>query len=290
MRSDAMNKPYLSTAEQIKLLESRGLACDEQTPTILRRDGYYAVVNGYAKAFLESETPRRGRTRFRPGTTFGDIHELFLADRELRSTTFRAVMSVEGTLRAVLSHSFCQHHPYPDDYLDRRSYCSAREYLYGSKSHADDLRWLIDTLDRHARGHDTDDVRILWYVDHYDSVPLWVLFSDLTFGNLRYFFALMRRQEQKQVCAVLEDVCGPTSRGGRLTPQVMLDNLEVLGDLRNACAHEERIYDARFGSSDQSFADVLLVLRAYLAEEDEKRLGREAKALLNRMKALVARV
>lgn len=276
-----MKKNFQSIETQISLLHSRGVATDEQTAQILLREGYYAVVNGYGKAFLDEQaTAMAGKDRFVPGTTFQQIYQLFLFDRELRAITFRAVMCVECTLRSVLSHTFCERHRKANSYLRRSCYAPAAEYLRGEHSHAGDLTWMINTLEHHARGHVRDEHddeprdsnRVAWYREHYSEVPLWVLFSDLTFGNLRYFFALMRRDEQYTVCQRMREICGTTHAGKTLTPRGMLHDLEALSDLRNDCAHEERIYNATFGPNSLTYQQILKVLVAYLAEDDERHL------------------
>lgn len=283
-----MNKPFRSIDEQVRLLQGRRVITDEHTGTVLLREGYYAVVNGYGKAFIDVEaTARAHDDRYQRGTTFSDIHGLFLFDRDLRALTFRSIMCVEGTLRSVLSHTFCEHHRSTEAYLDRSCYTRAKGYLRGSSNHDGDLEWMINTLRHHANGHAgsatsdedapssdavTENARVAWYRENYDAVPLWVLFSDLTFGNLRYFFALMRQNEQREVCQRMAEVCGTTSSGNVLTPRQMLADLEVLSELRNDCAHVERIYDGVFGKDELDYLQVLDLLAAYLAEDDENRL------------------
>lgn len=291
-----MHKPFRSISQQVSLLQGRGVRTDDQTPTILLREGYYAVVNGYGKAFIdEGATQAAGDDRYLRGTTFNDIYQLFLFDRELRALTFRAIMSVEGTLRSVLSHTFCECHRSAEAYLDRSCYTGASSYLRGAQKHADDLEWMMSTLRRHANGFLTPDddgepptaenARVAWYRERYESVPLWVLFSDLTFGNLRYFYALMRKDEQRTVCRRLKQTCGTSSDGQTLSRSRMLRHLETLSDLRNDCAHVERIYDSSFGDEELSYPEVLDVLAAFLADDDEEALRRGIDAQVAKAKA-----
>lgn len=297
-----MDKPFRSIEQQIHLLQGRRVSTDERTAEVLLREGYYAVVNGYGKAFLDREATRRARDdRYQRGTTFADMHRLFLFDRELRALTFRSIMSVEGTLRSVLSHTFCEHHRNVEAYLDRSCYTRAKGYLRGAESHSGDLEWMINTLRHHALGHAVaertsddvadadvmaDDVRIAWYRYNHDGIPLWILFSDLTFGNLRYFFALMRHNEQQEVCDRMARVCGTTKDGRVLTPLEMLHDMETLSDLRNDCAHVERIYDGSFGDEELSYLQVVDVLAAFLAEDDEHALNVGVAELAHRYGAM----
>ena len=277
---DSMNKAFKTIQQQIELLEKRGVTTNEQTAEILMREGYYAVVNGYGKAFLDAAATAKAKyDRYRAGTTFDQIYQLFLFDRDLRTITFNALMCVECTLRSVLSYTFCEHHGWDGAYLERKCYTKQGEYLRGEDAYGGDINYLLDMLESHARRHSSgrrgedgyDNSRVAWYREHYDSIPLWVLFSDLTFGNLRYFYALMKGTEQRAVCNRLRKVCGTTHEGRTLTPQGMLLDLDVLGDLRNSCAHEERIYNAKFGETSYTYPQIAKTLAAYLAEDDEKR-------------------
>lgn len=288
-----MDKPFRTISEQVRLLEARGVTTDEATPAILLREGYYAVVNGYGKAFLDEDaTARAGDDRYRAGTRFADIHHLFRFDRELRALTFRAIMSVEGTLRSVLSHTFCEHHRSSEAYYNRHCYTTAKHYLRGPKQYEGDLEWMISTFRHHAEGHAADErqqgerdgtnARIAWYRKRYDAIPLWVLCSDLTFGNLRYFFALMREQEQRAVCARMAEVCGTTADGLPIEPASMLRDMETLSELRNDCAHVERIYDARFGEEARPYPQMVDVLAAFLAADDEAWLRASVTELVSR--------
>ena len=288
-----MNKQFLSIEEQVALLRERGVATNDQTPAILLREGYYAVVNGYGKAFLdEAATAAAHGDRFVPGTSFDDLYQLFRFDRELRAITFRALMCVEGTLRAILAHTFTEHHPKPASYLRRGCFATAGEYLGNRASHERDLTWLVGTLERSARGlkeeaeeERYDDQRISWYRENYDTVPLWVLFSDLTFGNLRYFFALMRRAEQRVVCERLCTACGTAANGQPLSPKALYHSLEALTDLRNDCAHEARVYNASFGRDRLAYPQAKQLLGAFLAPDDERRLLDDVDALVARTTA-----
>lgn len=48
-----MDKPFLTIRQQIDLLESRGVETSEATASILLREGYYSVVNGYKNPFVD---------------------------------------------------------------------------------------------------------------------------------------------------------------------------------------------------------------------------------------------
>lgn len=251
-----MEKRFLTIDEQVRLLESRGMRCDDKTELTLLREGYYAVVNGYKRPFLDvAATSFEGEDRYLEGTSFSDVYALFRFDRGLRALTFRHLMMVEATLRSLTSYAFCSRHPKPEAYLDPNNFTQRRDYIRGEDEYEGDLRWMIDTLEHHARSRERDprgpgrDVRVAHFQDKHDTVPLWVLVDEITFGNLKYLFALLRRDEQLCVCDGLARIsqAGPK---GTLTPRELERDLEAIVDVRNLCAHGERLYDARVGIDD----------------------------------------
>ena len=268
------DKPFTTIEEQVGILTRRGLICDEETPACLLRDGYYAIVNGYKAPFLDKEASKlAGEDRYKEGVRFDELYGLFRFDRNLRSATFRYLMMVETLMRSLMSYSFCEVHKATEAYLKPTCYTPEAHYLRGEKRYEGDLNWMINTLEYHANGVEEDspdggdgsDIRVAHYRTKHGGVPLWVLMCELTFGNLKYFYALMRREEQQAVCRRVVDMC----RGGDgvITPAEMLDDLELMVDARNVCAHEERLWNARMGS-DESFSGLLATMCGYLVEAD----------------------
>lgn len=117
-----MDKPFKSIAEQIAILESRGLECDNDTRLVLEREGYYPVVNGYKDLFLD-ERGDPGQELFVTGAKFSDIYRLFEFDRTLRLLMFEYFNKAEAVLKTVCSYRFAMaHKDTPEAYLDRESY------------------------------------------------------------------------------------------------------------------------------------------------------------------------
>ena len=257
------------------ILTRRGVACDENTPKALLRDGYYAIVNGYKAPFLDREgTAAAGEDRYQAGVAFDDLYGLFSYDRSLRAATFRYLMTVETLMRSLMSYSFCEVHRATEAYLKPTCYTPKAHYLRGERNYDGDLAWMVNTLEHHARGVEEDspdggdasDVRVAHYRDNHGGVPLWVLMCELTFGNLKYFYALMRREEQEAVCRRVGELCRGGEGSGPTREQLYAD-LELMVDARNVCAHEERLWNARMGGR-QTMGGLLGVISGYLVEAD----------------------
>ena len=269
------DKPFTTVEEQLAILTRRGVACDEEAANELLRDGYYAIVNGYKAPFLDKQaSAEAGEDRYVEGTRFDDLYGLFRFDRNLRAAVFRYLMMVETLMRSLMSYSFCEVHRATEAYLRSTCYTPKAQYLRGENRYDGDLAWMINTLEYHARGVEEDspeggdgaDVRVAYYRDNHGGVPLWVLMCELTFGNLKYFYALMRREEQEAVCKRVGMLC----RGGEgyaPTCKQLLADLELMVDARNVCAHEERLWNAKMGEG-QGICELLSVMCGYLVESD----------------------
>lgn len=287
-----MYKEYLDVMRQVELLERRGLACNEQSSQTLLREGYYAVINGYGKYFLDRAASEDAHDdRYVAGAEFADVHALFLFDRALRMLTFCELTQVEGMLRSLVSTAFLEAHDGAEDYLNPTCYTQRHHYLLGESNYDRNLRHTINTLSRYAHDHEDDerghdDVRLAHYRDNYDSVPLWVVFSDFSFGNLFHFLALMRSEEQQAVCEKLACALGRTDKRCELSRRTLVNDVDLQVDVRNICAHGERLFDARMGyRSTQSFSDFVGMMDRYIGDDEAQTFRSSVDDLIERAKA-----
>ena len=270
------DKPFTTVEEQVRILTRRGLICDDFTDDELLRDGYYAIVNGYKAPFLDKAAgAAAGEDRYVEGARFEDLYGLFSFDRNLRSATFRYLNMVETLMRSLMSYSFCEVHKPTEAYLKPTCYTPQAHYMRDESRYEADLNWMINTLEYHARGVEEDspdggdgaDVRVAHYRDNHGGVPLWVLMCELTFGNLKYFYALMRREEQQAVCRRVGRICRG-SEDAAPTPRELLDDLELMVNARNVCAHGERLYNAKMGNDRRGACDLMKTMVGYLVDTD----------------------
>lgn len=242
-------KEFKTVDEQILLLESRGVRCGEGTADALRREGYYAIVNGYKDTFLDRDAMQRspGDVYLR-GTTFKMIYDMFLFDRAMRNAVMPSLIEAESTLKNAVVYAFCSEHRGTADYLDRANYVSARDMLVPNgfrgnkaKEHARDLNSLLSRLNNKLTPSKTMKPFTRHYVETYGMVPLWVLQNDLTFGNISHFYQLQKRGIQN---AAARSVSASSGAGGRIGAKELLRIFDVLVGFRNICAHDDRLYCA----------------------------------------------
>lgn len=273
-----MDKPFKTISEQVEILQSRGLVTDSLTPGILRREGYYAVVNGYKDPFLDAWATGMARDdRFRAGARFSDLYELFLFDRALRSLFLRYSATAEATLKTVCAYCFTQAHPDEvNPYLNAANYSREERDRRGVSSLVGDFRKALglgDAAHRYKRTY------LKHYVDHHDGeVPLWVLMNYLMFGQAFKFYSFqtqgMRNRVAKSFSALYSESHGAPKR---INPESLGLAYDHIKDFRNICAHDERFYCSRVSKAqDITVRDLCRDLELVLTKEDHASLLRDA--------------
>lgn len=96
------NKPALTPDQHIALLEGRGLTFPDydRAKRYLLTIGYYRL-SAYFLPFQEE------KNKFRAGTTFSHILDLYIFDRKLRLHVMDALERIEVAIRSVLSDTLC---------------------------------------------------------------------------------------------------------------------------------------------------------------------------------------
>lgn len=85
-----------------------------------------------------------------------------------------------------------------------------------------------------ARQLSKNNPTISHYMLEYGYVPLWVLVNTLTLGTISTFYSYLSEKEQNEI-----------GRYFSLKPAEMNSFLQLLTIFRNACAHDERLYNLR---------------------------------------------
>lgn len=264
-----MAKEFKTFDELVELMESRGIETDENTIPVLKRESYYAVVNGYKDPFLDREAMKSSADDvYLPGTTFKRIYDLFMFDRHLRQSVFQCLTSAEAVMKNAVVYAFCDKNRDPDAYFERSNYCTASDMLVPKTyrgNRAEEFSTNMANLMRILNGKITNKKKMRPFVKHYlgtyGKVPLWVLQNDLTFGNIAHFYQLQKRGVQNAACKIVGEVAG---RGERISPHELLRAFDVLVGFRNICAHDERFYCAEVKGA--RFAEMFNMLSLVLPE------------------------
>lgn len=218
-------KVFRDTRTQIGILKSRGLTIHNKkfAKQIIRRVNYYNLINGYKDLFL---LPGTTYETFRPNSTLEEIYALYEFDRQLRILTLEYLLALEKEVKSLIAYSFSKKYGHKN-YLKLENFDCASPNKY--EHVCDLLSHLYKAISRNINY----DLSITHYVNGKNYVPLWVLMNSLSFGDMSKFCTNMHQKERNDVAKHLK---------WGLRDNELANCLAVLTNIRNRCAHDERLY------------------------------------------------
>jgi len=172
--------------------------------------------------------PFKGKEdKYREGTSFNSVFRIYEFDQKLRGILFAAVARIEVFLRAQLAHYHAEQYG-PLGYLNGTS--------FRAKGH-DHTRFMQKINDEVKKNAKVPFVQ--HHIQNYDGqFPIWVIIELFTFGMLSRFYADLHTKDQK---ILAKNLFG-------LNPKTFASWLHCCTDLRNNCAHHDRLYYRIFPS------------------------------------------
>lgn len=231
------NRPFLSFADQVRLLKGRGLSVtdDWRAERHLSRIGYYRLKD-YWFPFRETKpgTDAAGLPvtltleTFRAGTRFEDAVELYIFDKRLRLLMMDVIERIEVALRVDIAHTlgardlWAHRHP---SFLDPKRAIKARA---GGTRHSE---WL-------ARADDAEQRSRAQWIQEYRSTyssPLPVVMAVETwdFGTLSHLADILHPGDR---VAVSRKYAIPK-------PEMLASWMRAISGVRNICAHHGRLWN-----------------------------------------------
>ena len=226
-----MQKIFLNYDQQIeKLKNEKNLLIDNEAyaKEILRQTSYYSLIGGYKDIFKNPTTKK-----YKDGTRFEDIVELYYFDELLRQLFLRYLIKVENGIKSQVSYYFTEKNG-----ENQKEYLDTSNYNYSGKKNQRDIDCLIKKLEGYVT-KSTDYHYINDSQKKYGNVPLWVLTNALTFGNISKMYMLLPQDIQIKVSRNYQCV----------NEKQMVSILAVLVKYRNVCAHGERLFTYRTADS-----------------------------------------
>lgn len=220
-------KSFKTWDELVEILIQRGIDITEASDyayakKVLEKNGYYNLINGYSKLFLDNPD-ESGQPLYRSGTTMNEIHALYQFDRVLRNIFFRYILEVETNIKSLISYYFSEAHGHKNFLI----YSNFNTALRDSNTK---ITSLIAEIQRQLSSKSTDP-SIAHYLNRHGYVPLWVLNNVLTLGTISKFYSLMLPNERQNV-----------SRHFGMMDNELENCLFYISNIRNFCAHGNRLY------------------------------------------------
>ncbi len=237
---------------QLEKLKSRGciIEDEERAKLVLQNINYYRLVH-YFSVFLEN------KGKYRQGTTFDTVMRVYDFDRLLRSLLLTALEEVEIAMRAHVSNYHA--------------------LKYGALGYLNDScfdvhhnhKYFLSKIDRLVETNTGEELVTHHMRKYGGSFPLWVIMEFFSFGMLNTFYSDLKTDDKK---AIADNAFGISYR-------CVEDWLHCLSDLRNMCAHYNRLYGNDMESAPKqpqnyhrpltnSLYDHIIILKQLYPRED----------------------
>lgn len=216
-------KPPLSLDDQLDLLLSRGMIITDRDRArrYLSHISYFRL-RGY---WIPLELPTTdGNHRFRPGTSFDDVLDLYIFDRKFRLLMLEAIERVEVSFRAHFANELGLRYG-THFYLDS-------DYFQTKGQHDQ----LVENLKTEiSRSKET-------FIEHYRKTyeqpplpPIWAVSEVMSFGQLSMWYRNLKSRQDRRAIADTY----------RLDESIMRSFMHHLTHIRNIVAHHGRLWNRR---------------------------------------------
>lgn len=224
------DKPFKTYDEQIALLRKRNLIINDYDFAIHALDtiSYYDLINRYQKHFIPN-----GKT-FIKNTTIEQLYSLSMFDRSIQMLIMKYSMFVENLFKTKLAYTLSR-----DFGVDMPLYLSASKYR---QTYKDPNRTLTfnDVITECIKTRDDPKITnnpTLYYRNHHNHIPPWILLKNLSFSNSINLFKLLKNSQRDDVVqALLPDQANTTISLSDKT-NFAICTLEAIRTFRNYAAH-----------------------------------------------------
>lgn len=284
-------KPFKTYNQQLKILRNRNLTISDgsRAISVLKRDNYYNVINGYKDIFLEISSSNE---KYYDNTTFEHINALSIFDKKIRHLFLYYILTFENLIKSKISYYHTETYNEIFNYLDVNNFTGK----------ADDITKLISSISKEIEKHTNlkKPNAFSHYIEEHGELPLWVLFQKSTFGTASYFFTSLQDDIKLKIC---EELNQEHSKRYKLknfvviNPLFLENTIHFINSYRNICAHNERFYNCAFQKkgfkvdyspySKAEFRgtvfDLLIILKLFLLKSEFDILKKDFKKLLHKL-------
>lgn len=226
-------KPYLTYAEQLELLQRRGLVIADRRRAqhILSTVGYYRL-SGYWYPYRTLDGTGRS-DHFDTGTTFDQVLALYDMDRRLKLHVLGGIERIEIAMRVRVGHALGRRHAFAHldpAYLDGRfTECRAGRCAFDG--------WRKRLTEAQERS--TEEFVKHFKENYGGQLPVWVATEIMDFGTLSHLYSGAKRNDRDAIATSL----GVADMRGKGNGAAVANWMRVLNYLRNVCAHHSRLWN-----------------------------------------------
>ena len=166
-------------------------------------------------------------------TTFENVLNVYLFDKQLRLLCLRALESIEMSVRTNIAHSLGRISPiahfdknnFDQQFIEKNDKTGKEKRIHYEK-------WL-DKYNLQLRiAHKTPFIK--HHTDNYTNVPIWVGIEVLDFGSISVLYSGLKGAQQRKIAQLYSINKAKTFESW----------LKSLNYIRNICAHHGRLWNA----------------------------------------------
>lgn len=210
--------------EQVAILEERKLIITDRdyVKKVLSRLNYYRL-SGY---FIYFYIP--GKEEFKQGTKFEEIYNLYKFDTELRRLFMELTEEIEINFRTYIAY-YIAHNFGEEGHLNKDTF-------YNKDYHDEFIKILNKKVESYK-----DKAYIKHHKDIYaGNMPIWVVVEILSFTDLSKLYSNMKNNDREKI--IYDNYKDRDIVKNASTVRFWLQSLS---EIRNKCAHYERLYDSK---------------------------------------------
>lgn len=268
-----LKKPLSYDEQMIRLSEEHGLVIDDEAAAkdILYHVNYYRL-SAYGIGLKRKDDTER----YIEGITLNHLYRLYCFDSKLRNILTPAIENIEIDLRTKLSYFLAMTYG-AEGYQDESNFLTKHD---GKGNN------IFEVTIKKKFADEVNHQRNLPCVKHHNEVygghfPIWVAVELFSFGMLSSLYSVLKDEDKKAIAKEYN------------TEPIYLNSwILALLELRNYCAHYNRIYNMPFKQTARLYKEyamykgnrlfsVLLVIKRIMQNSIQwRQLLRELEALL----------
>lgn len=222
MQNNELKQPK-KIDELLEIWKIKGLEIEDENESLkfIKSNNYYRL-SGYAKLFYNDTK------KFKEGTKFKDIYNLYRFNSELRRIVMNLTEEVEILFRSYIAH-YIAHNFGVEGHLNKDNFKD--EELHNKFT--SELRNKI-TMYRNKPSIKHHSLK------YNGKIPVWVMVEILSFTNLSYLYSNMKNTDRKKI--ITENYTDDEV----VKNAIEVKNwIRIICDVRNMCAHYENLIGSK---------------------------------------------
>lgn len=216
-----IEKEFKTISEQINILTQRGLKIKDkpQAELFLLRNNYYRI-SGYSLTMRKDDV-------FDPSATFENIMEVYEFDQKIRSILFLYLNILETNFKSYFAHRLIEQHG-KEAQFDETLFSNTNTYTM-----------TMEKVQKLTEENKNFHLPIRHFQAQGIPIPFWAHIEIFTLGNASILFSIAPEAVKKAVAC---DFGFQNNKNGVF----VTNSMRQFTNLRNQCAHSNRIYNKIF--------------------------------------------